>query len=157
MSRSKKGFTMVELTIVIAVTAIVVTMVCTFMLAYQHQSHGIYKTGNAVSEINRFKKAVNDWLDECDNGNVGAGSGGLTSDEDTLVFDPAAKKLTWDKPDAVGEDEIFLFEEITGCTFYKKPGIADTVYCTVTAGQEEIILAFDLFDPHTGRERYFTE
>lgn len=66
---SKKGFTMVELCIVIAIAAIVATMITTTVILTSGQKEGIQREAAFISEVTDIQIRTNTWLKKYDNTN----------------------------------------------------------------------------------------
>lgn len=161
MLKSKKGFTVLELSIVIAITAIVITMACGFMIAYRAQTDKIKRTGETIGEINRLKGAVNEFIIEYDDGSGSSievtGTGGLASGNHSLFYDPANKELIWQSEGA--RYKVFEFEGIDNCVFSDKENVTDIIYCEasglINGNEDSILIAFNI-GSGADRERYWT-
>ena len=64
--RNKRGFTLVELCIVMAVVAIVGTMVVTSTIFFTKQGNDIRADAAFISEVTAIQKSVNDWIKKYD-------------------------------------------------------------------------------------------
>ncbi len=143
MLKSKKGFTLIELTVVLAVTAIVVTMICGFIISYQNQSLRIVKNSDIISDVNRFKETVGQWIDENDDGATvfDVSSHKIKLGENSLSFDSG--KLTIDGGPPIA------FKTLSDCEFSKRDSIDNVIYCELTAkaGKQDrkIQLLFDVY------------
>lgn len=142
MLKSKKGFTLVELIVVVAIIAIVITMVCGFMLTYQHQTFKITKNSVAMADIDRLKDAVNQWLDENE-----SGSTVFTVSDSKIETGGKSLSFSSGKLKVDGGSQI-EFETLSGCRFYKKNSIDNIIYCDVTVkigdSERKVQLLFDV-------------
>ena len=68
MLKSKKGFTLVELCIVIALMGVVVAMVVGFIGQYNKDTYSLMKNRNVMNDINAVRQMTSDWLRYYDNG-----------------------------------------------------------------------------------------
>ena len=148
--RNKKGFTLVELTITLAVTAIVVSMVCGFIIVYQNQSLRVGQNKEAVSDITLFRRTLNEWITEYDNisNTISANGGRLICGADSIEF--ASDQLIWKKNGS--EYRTYSFNVMSNCVFEIKNGM---VYCKTVCNDKSVDLMFNVFSM-TGRDRYST-
>ena len=63
---TKKGFTLVELCIVLAIAAIVGTMITGAILFVSNQNSDIQKDADFIGDVTDIQKTVNDWLKQYD-------------------------------------------------------------------------------------------
>ncbi len=151
MFRSKRGFTLVELTVVIAVTAVVITMICTFMLAFGQHAVRIEKNSDAMSDINTCRAAVNEWISAYDSKayNMTASGRALSVGvDDTLEY--GDRGLVWNRTGS--EYKCYPLSVMTGCTFEMKNGM---VYCKTVCNGETVDFVCNVFS-ETQRDRYST-
>lgn len=64
--KSRKGFTLVELCVVMAITALVGTMVVSFLMISNGQHAKIVKEAQYISDITDVQKTVDGWLKKYD-------------------------------------------------------------------------------------------
>lgn len=64
--KGKKGFTLVELCVVMAVAAIVGTMITTTVLFLSKQNNDIQKDSAFISEVTDVQQRINDWVKKYD-------------------------------------------------------------------------------------------
>ena len=137
-----RGFTLVELSIVLGVTVTVITLVATFLITYNGQTDKITKNNDAISDINSFKDTVNRWLDENDSGTTE-----FTVTDSTIRT--GTKNITFSSGKLKdSNNETIALETISKCKFYKKTGISNVIYCDVTAKvhnkEQTVQLLFDI-------------
>ena len=60
--KRRSGFTLVELCVVIAIAAIVGTMIVTFSLFLFNQNEQIMRNASRISEITKTQTVINDWI-----------------------------------------------------------------------------------------------
>lgn len=63
----KKGFTLVELCIVIAIIAIVGTMVTTTIVFFSSQNNDVQKEASFIADVTNIQGKVHDWIMKYDN------------------------------------------------------------------------------------------
>lgn len=78
LMKSKKGFTLIELCIVIALIAIVSTMVVTFLAVYQKNSFSLVGSKAIMNDISDVRTTVKDWVQQYDNGEYEFNASGST-------------------------------------------------------------------------------
>ncbi len=88
--KSKKGFTLVELSIVIALIGIVVSMAVGFIAQYNKDTYSLVRNRNAMNDINNIRRITNEWVKYYDNGQYtitpsDSGSGVLQATKDGKV------------------------------------------------------------------------
>ena len=147
---SRAGFTLVELCVVMAVAAIVGTMVVTFMIFMSNQQAEITKEAKCIKEITEVQKTVNGWLKKFDSENYIITSPGNNLVATTVTSTPAGsisfsnKKITVDNVETAKE-----FENITSVNFYVLDG-KNAVKVTIKYGKNETQdLIFSLFSKTT--------
>ena len=59
---NKKGFTLTELCVVMAILAIVGTMVVTFMIFMSNQQAKLTRKASRISNISQTQKVINEWI-----------------------------------------------------------------------------------------------
>jgi len=64
--KNKKGFTLVELCVVIALTSIIVTMICSFISIYRLLLRNPQDRVDYINEINRAQLTVSSWVSRYD-------------------------------------------------------------------------------------------
>ncbi len=169
MLKSKKGITLVELTIIMAVTSVVITMACGFIVTYRNQSIRIERNSTTVSDVNKFKNAVNEWIstydskkynysleDENVQGQTSAKQIDVNSenpkmlyvDQNIIQFDASNKSLYTKTGNTV--NKTVEFETITNCVFSKNNGM---LYCTLTCNGKQVKLIFNIFS-NSKRSRF---
>ena len=93
--KNKKGFTLVELCVVIAITAIVGSMVMTFIMYSSRQQAQITSEASAISETTLISQTVNSWIKKYDSA--------------TYVISASAQKLVAKKAeDSSTASELYL-------------------------------------------------
>ncbi len=157
MKKSSKGFTTIELIMVIAITLVVIGMVCTFTLILRQQSNIIAKNSATISEVNTFKKVVKDFVRSNDNSNreisiasttkLKSSEGGAS--KETLEF--TSNAIIWKKGDTVHKK--YKFEQISSCGFTNTK--SSLVYCNIKTSLDEIKFSFNVFSK-TNRQRFST-
>ncbi|MCQ2440937.1 MAG: type II secretion system GspH family protein [Clostridia bacterium] len=120
----KSGFTLAELCVVMAIAAIVGTMVVTFMIYASGQQAKIAKEAKCISEITKVQKNVNAWIKKYDSENYTITSPGnnkliakTSTGTQAGVISFNNKKITVDNRAATEE-----FENISSIAFFVLDG-----------------------------------
>ena len=117
MIKSKKGFTLVELCVVLALIGIVVGMATGFLAVYHKNVVNINSKGKTMSELNVLRSNIGSWLENYDSNDytvtaypnyILAEGGGIS---ETLSV--SARKLNISGTDPITMD----FETIDHCVF----------------------------------------
>ena len=117
---NRKGFTLVELCVVIAIIAIIGTMVTTTIVFVSKQNSDVRKEASFIADVTDIQKNINDWLKKYDSAgyqikhtsnqsSLKATKGGETV---TLTFSDSEKKLKVGSADASGK-----YENVSDVTF----------------------------------------
>lgn len=80
--KNKKGFTLIEVSVSIAVTLIAIAMVCTFIEVYNKNTHNLKSKDEFIQEISTAQTDIGDWIQQYDRGyyeiSISDGGKGLT-------------------------------------------------------------------------------
>ena len=168
MIRNKKGFTLVELCIVLALISIVVTMATTFIATYRHQVIRVTGDRDTINDLSQIQRITREWIAYYDdyNSDIDAidSEGGFsklkTSGGAQLYYDPAAKKLIW-ADDSNSINNTYSFSELEGLHFssVKNSGSSEDgsdartklIICDADIGDSSQKLLFTVF---TGIQRF---
>lgn len=121
----RKGFTLVELTIALSVTAVLLTIISALILSVVKQKEHSFADYSASTEVTLAYTAVSEWYDFVINNNheiqvqYQENSILIYDKQDGLCylsFDKLAKKLTFDKNNG-GTVFTATFEEVTDINF----------------------------------------
>lgn len=151
----KSGFTLVELCIVMAISAIVGTMLVTFMIYASGQQAKIAKESRCISEITKVQKTVNAWIKKYDSENYTITSPGnnkliakTTTGTQAGVISFNNKKITVDNH-AVTEE----LENISSIAFFVLDGKNALKVTIRYAKNEKQDLIFSMFSKTTRNRR----
>ncbi len=136
--KKRDGFTLAELSVVMAVSAIIGTMVVTFMMFATRQQAEITKEAKCIGEITEVQKSVNTWLKKYDNENHTITSPGNTKLVATTTASVKAGEITFSnkkiKVDSTAVSEEL--ENITSVAFYVLSG-KNAIRVRVSYGNNE--------------------
>lgn len=149
----RKAFTLVELTIALSVTAVLLTIISALILSVVKQKEHAFSDYSASTEITLAYTAVSEWYDFVINNNheiqiqYQENSIKLCDKQDGLCylsFDKLAKKLTFDKNNG-GIVFDATFEEVTDIDFVyfddENKVLKTTVFFSENAEKISFILA----------------
>ncbi len=128
-TRSRRGVTLVELCVVIALVAILSTMVVSFSVLTSRRSRAAEARLSAMQEIAKIEVVVDAWFgrQEEQANKVTAADGALTRGGDELWFDAESKTLLGE----VSGERVYSLpvEYVTGVTFSQS---GEVYFCKVT-------------------------
>lgn len=126
MRVKKRGFTLLELTIVMAVTAIMAAGIVTFCVTVKNISDNTRNTNNALSDIDNIRQATADWLSYFDTEGFAVGAQGGAEESDTgnmLVATRQTDKQTFTLQIVADEDKNYSL----ACAYPNADGSTRTV------------------------------
>ena len=123
-SNNRRGFTLAELSIVLAVLAIVLTMVVSFTAMTNNSRQLSEARLEALQDIRVAEALIENFIEG--NGTVEYSENTLTAGENSLVFNETDKTL------AVNGETKFTLERVTKITFdYYGDNTDGIIYCTI--------------------------
>lgn len=152
--KKKSGFTLVELCVVMAISAIVGTMLVTFMIYASGQQAKIAKESKCISEITKVQKTVNAWIKKYDSENYTITSPGnnkfiaTANGTQAGVISFNSKKIAVDNHAATEE-----FENISSIAFFVLDGKNALKVTIRYAKNEKQDLIFSMFSKTTRNRR----
>ena len=156
LSNSERGFTLVELCIVIAITAIVVVLCCTFIISYNGSVNKVKAYKEYMNEISTAKMAVTNWINAHDSAYYSIAENASTKGLSAAYKDNSTKNGSISFTNGVlacaGNNVSTTSFRIVNKIEFGIDGAL--LLCTIGAdGQEDVPLAFPLFSK-TERDRY---
>ncbi len=135
----RKGFTLVELSIVLVLVAILGVMTVSFTTLVSGYSGGIQKEYEFLEQCDRFERTLTDWAGECDS----AGHS-FTVYSNVLKSQKSSETTSIDikfKSDSHslhfgGSSDTYVFSAIGGVTFAKH---GQMIKCTLTCASDDSI------------------
>jgi len=164
MLKSKKGFTLVELSIVIAITSILLVTSGMTLQFFEKQTNTIKKNSQVAMEINQMKEMTEKWISYYDSLTYNHDTKGTTTADyitvnaentsllqanggnDLLQFceENGVKKLK--RMSGTTPISEISVETIENCVFQKENGM---ISCTVSYGDKSIKLMFNIFSSNS--------
>ena len=124
MRSNRRGFTLVELTLVMAVLAIVLVMVTSFTAMVTGSRELSAARLEALQDIKVAESIIENFIEE--NGDVEYSVNSLTAGENTLAFNPESKTLV------VKDGATLTLERVESITFDTYGEGAEKIYyCTI--------------------------
>jgi prepilin-type N-terminal cleavage/methylation domain-containing protein len=140
--KSKKGMTLVELSVVLAVVAVISSMVISFSVLISRRSSAAGKRLDVMEDTAAIQTVVENWVDGRLTDGVGflVADGGLTAGEQTLTFDISTSTLKGTVPD--GDDFIYYAQAVKNVTFEVINSTLQEnsdfiIFCTLSYGDGE--------------------
>ena len=148
--KSKKGMTLVELSVVLAVVAVISSMVVSFSVLISRRSSAAGERLDVMGDVAAIQAIVENWVDDrlIEGAEISVGDG-LTVGEQTLAFDEATSTLTGTVP--VGDALVYSAHAVKNVTFEvinsTIQGNSDfIIFCTLFYGDgEEFTFAVNPF------------
>ena len=144
LHRKHEGFTLTELCVVLAIAALVSTMIVTSVVFFSKQNSDISKDAAFISEVTSVQSTVNDWLKKYDNGGtIVASSTGLSCGEHSLSFNTAQRVFTED-----GVPGTQTYKNVSAVQFNRVEGtrvVRARVFAKKGGGTAQKDLLFALF------------
>ncbi len=141
---SKKGFTLIELTIVIAVLAIIVSMATAFIVSFSRANSNLQDNKTVMNDLAEIRSSIKKWIFCYDNAETT-----ITTDGTTLISSSSASgtnewKVFGDNivSQLNGKETVTKLTGGSACSFEIKDNL---LFCTVKYGTSEQKLAFALF------------
>lgn len=141
-SRKKRGFTLTELTVVLAVMAIVATLTVTFSSLISKRRAESHATLEAMQDIAVAEETVEAWIKR---NNVTA-----FTESDRLLAEGGASIEVSEGKLVIGGETVYSFERVTSITFKSEETNGNTIYyCsaayTLPRSEEEMLYTFCVY------------
>ena len=130
-SVGKRGFTLVELSVVIALVAILATMTISFTVLMSDFANDSRAEYEYLEEHSNLKEALTTWLEE--NDVVGATFNAFTVESNDFYVNGTEKRVYFENGTLYLGDETKSFDSIGGVTFAELGG--KLIKCTTTSSK----------------------
>lgn len=149
-NETKRGMTLVELTVVLAVIAIVSTLVVTFVLMLSEESRLASARLNALEEIELVESLTESWLEDNPDANSDSEGVVLGSGDNYITLGAVDGTVAYGYKNGGSTSSITL-EQITNLEVVIKGSVDKLFVCTLTyeAGGATESYVFCV-DPHKG-------